>query len=77
MAAIPSIIKLITETASTFPAAESCTLILSMGSPDVKSIMDAIQQSISSGLCPSGVYILDEGVFIARDGGVFPYSPDY
>ncbi len=77
MAAIPSIIKLITETASTFPAAESCTLILSMGSPDVKSIMDAIQQSISSGLCPSGVYILDEGVFIARYGSVVPYSPDY
>lgn len=75
MAAIPSVIKLITETASTFPSAESCMLTLPTGSPDVKSIMDAIQQSISSGLCPTGVYILEEGVFIARDGAVRPCDP--
>ncbi len=77
MAAIPSIIKLITETASTFPAAESCVLTLSAGHSDSQSIMAAIQQSIAGKLCPAGVYILDEGIFFARDGSVVPYSPDY
>jgi len=77
MAAIPSIIKLITETASTFPSAESCVLTLSAGHSDSQSIMAAIQQSIAGKLCPAGVYILDEGIFFARDGSVVPYSPDY
>jgi hypothetical protein len=75
MAAIPSIIKLIAETASTFPSALSCTLTLPAASPDVQSIMAAIQQKITSGLCPEGVYMLEDGVFIAREGAVSPYSP--
>lgn len=75
MAAIPSVIKLITETAPPFPSAESCTLTLPSVSADVESITDAIEQSIASGLCPAGVYILEEGVFIARDGAVKPFNP--
>ena len=75
MAAIPSVIKLITETAPPFPSAESCTLTLPSVSADVESITDAIEQSIASGLCPAGVYILEEGVFIARDGKVLPFDP--
>jgi len=75
MAAIPSVIKLITENASTFPSAESCTVTLPTASMDAQSIMAAIQQNISGGLCPEGIYILEEGVFIARDGAVTPYSP--
>ena len=77
MAAIPSIIKLITETASTFPSAESCVLTLLAGHSDSQSIMAAIQQSIAGKLCPAGVYILDEGIFFARDGTVTPYTDSH
>lgn len=76
MAGIPSVINLINENATSYPSAESCTLTLPSGSPDVESITAAIDQSIASGLCPAGVYILEEGVFIARDGKVLPFSPD-
>ena len=75
MAGIPSVIKLITQTAFTFPTAESCTLTLRSGSVDFESIMVAIQESISSRECPTGVYILQEGVFLARDGVVLPFEP--
>ena len=75
MAAIPSVIRLITEKAATFPSAESCTLTVTSGSADFDSIMAAIQGNISSGNCPSGIYVLDEGVFIARDGTVVPFNP--
>ena len=75
MAAIPSVIKLITQTASTFPTAESCTLTLTTCSADFDSIKAAIQERISSGECPSGVYILEEGVFMARDGVVVAFDP--
>lgn len=76
MAAIPSIIHLISQKASSFPAAENCTLTLTTGSPDAQSIMDAIEQSISSGLCPSGVYVLDEGIFLSNDDVVIPFAPN-
>lgn len=76
MAAIPSVIKLITEKASTFPSAERCELTVVMGSPDIESIVAAIEQQIASGQCPEGVYILDEGVFIARDGVVLPFNSE-
>ena len=75
MAAIPSVIRLITEKAATFPSAESCTLTMTSGSADFDSIMAAIQGNILSGNCPSGIYVLDEGVFIARDGTVVPFNP--
>lgn len=74
MAAIPSIIKLITKTAPVFPSAEICMLTLPTGSADAQSIMEAIQQNIAGGICPAGVYVLEEGVFIARDRTVTPYS---
>lgn len=76
MAAIPSVIKLITENSSTYPSAESCTVTLTRGILDAQSIMVAIEQSISIGLCPMGVYVLEEGVFDARDGKVLPFLPD-
>ena len=76
MAGIPSVINLINENATSYPSAESCTLTLPSGSPDIESITAAIDQSIASGLCPAGVYILEEGVFIARDGKVLPFDPD-
>jgi len=75
MAGIPSVINLINENATSYPSAESCTLTLPSGSPDIESITAAIDQSIASGLCPAGVYILEEGVFIARDGKVLPFDP--
>ncbi len=75
MAAIPSVIKLITENAPSYPSADSCELTLPTGSPDIESITAAIQQNISAALCPAGVYILEEGVFITRDGVVTPYIP--
>ncbi len=76
MAAIPSVIKLITENSHTYPSAESCTLTLTTGIIDAQSIMGAIEQSIASGLCPMGVYVLERGVFISRDGKVVPFTPD-
>ena len=76
MAGIPSVINLINENATSYPSAESCTLTLTSDSADFDSIQAAIQESISSGECPSGVYILEEGVFIARDGKVLPFDPD-
>lgn len=75
MAAIPSVIKLITEKASTFPSAERCEFTVVMGFPNIELIVAAIEQQIASGQCPEGVYILDEGVFIARDGAVKSYKP--
>jgi len=75
MAAIPSVIKLITKNSHTYPVAESCTLTLTMGNLDAQSIMVAIEQSISSGQCTEGVYILEEGIFIAREGSVKPFVP--
>ena len=75
MAGIPSVINLINENATSYPSAESCTLTLPSGSQDIESITAAIDQSIASGLCPAGVYILEEGVFIARDGAVKPFNP--
>ena len=75
MAAIPSVIRLITEKAATFPSAENCTLTVTSGSVDFEPIIAAIQENISSGKCSSGIYVLDEGVFIARDGIVVPFDP--
>ena len=76
MAAIPSVIKLVTKNSSTYPSAESCQLILRSGVANNDSILAAIQESISCGECPVGVYILEEGIFIARDGKVLPFDPD-
>ncbi len=73
MAAIPSVIRLITQRAAAFPSAEVCTLTLTMGSTETESIMNAIRHHISDGLCPVGVYVMDEGVFLARDGTVMPF----
>lgn len=73
MTAIPSVIKLITETSSTFPSAQSCTLSLPTGFLDAQTIMVAIDHSISSGLCPVGVYVLEEGIFIAQEDSVEPF----
>jgi hypothetical protein len=75
MAGIPSVVKLITKTASNFPTAESCTLILTSGSADFDSILAAIQQNITNGICHEGIYILEEGVFIVRDGNALPFEP--
>lgn len=75
MAGIPSVIKLITERAPDSPSAESCEWTVDTASPDIESIVAAIEQQIASGQCPKGVYILDKGVLIARDGAVTPFDP--
>lgn len=75
MAAIPSVIRYITDKAFTFPSAASCMLTLPTESPDAQTIMVAIQQNIDNGLCPMGVYVLEDSIFIARDGSVFLYNP--
>jgi len=75
MAAIPSVLKLVNDESSDFPSAQTCNLILPSGSADMQAIMDAIQQNISSGECSVGVYVLEEGVFLAQDGDVLIFRP--
>jgi len=77
MAAIPSVIRLITKGASTFPAALSCELTVFSAAPDDEAILGAIQQQISDEACPEGVYILDQGIFIASNNSFTRYSPTY
>ena len=77
MAAIPSVINLITHVATTFPIAESCALTLPAGKADPQSISAAIQEAIANGSCPEGAYILDEGIFLAQGGAVSSYSSGY
>jgi len=75
MAAIPSVLKLVNDEAQNFPSAQTCSLTLPTGSPDLKAITEAITKSIADGLCPEGVYVLEEGVFLAREGSVEPFIP--
>lgn len=75
MAAIPSVLKLVNDEAPDFPSAQTCNLTLPSGSADMQAIMDAIQQNISSGECSVGVYVLEEGVFLARGESVEPFIP--
>lgn len=75
MAAIPSVLKLVNDEAPNFPSAQTCSLTLPTGSPDLKAITEAITKSIADGLCPEGVYVLEEGVFLAREGSVEPFIP--
>ena len=77
MAAIPSVINLITHVATTFPIAESCALTLPAGKADPQSISAAIQEAIANGTCPEGAYILDEGIFLAQGGAVSSYSSGF
>lgn len=76
MAALPSVIQLITKTAPTFPLAQHCALTIHSANPDDDAIISAIQAQISSGSCQPGVYILEQGIFIARDS-VFRFVSKY
>lgn len=77
MAAIPSVIRLITEKATSFPAAQTCELTVPSTAADNKVILHAIEQQVSNGSCPEGVYILEQGIFIARGSDVTQYFSDY
>lgn len=70
MAAIWSVIKHITDLSPSFPTAQSCQLSVDSADPTDQAVLNAIQQQISAGVCPEGVYILSQDVFIAR-GGTF------
>lgn len=77
MAAISKTIDLIIQEAENFPIAQQCSLQLPIEEKDAEVVIEAISESISTGDCPEGVFIVGNAIFIAKDNCVSLFFSAY
>lgn len=76
MAPVDRVVGFVLENAESLPTNLRCRLEVPAGVDlqDEGALISAIELALAKGECPKGIFIVDELIFVARDGAVLPWK---